>query len=154
MKFRRKKKSARAIKKYNQMLRERKKVAKRSAEKSRDEEFYKQYASLAGGEQDLFWLNTIIEEGGTFFNIWKCEHRTADGVIWHTDYLLVISFSLVFLLLFLIESHCSCSVLFLDSGRRRVQTGSEHTCASASGKASSMSSFDLCCRHYRLQLKL
>ena len=77
-------------------------MAKRTAEKARDEEFYKQYASLAGGEQDLFWLNTIIEEGGSFFNIWKCEHRTADGVIWHTDYLLVSSFSLVFLILFLI----------------------------------------------------
>jgi hypothetical protein len=69
---RRKKRSARAIKKYNKMLRERKKVANKTAEKACDEEFYKQYASLApGAERDLFWLNTIIEEGGSFFNIWK-----------------------------------------------------------------------------------
>lgn len=103
LKVRRKKKSARATKKYKKMLYERTKVAKSTAEKARDEKFYIQYASLApGAERDMFWLNTIIEEGGSFFKIWKCEHRTTDGVIWHTDYLLVSSFSLVFLLLFLI----------------------------------------------------
>jgi hypothetical protein len=64
----------------------------KAAEQVRDQEFYKQYASLAGGERYLFWLNTIIAEGMSFFKIWKCEHRTADGYIWHTDYLLVSSF--------------------------------------------------------------
>jgi hypothetical protein len=73
------------------------KVAEKSAAQARDEGFYKRYASLAGGERDLFWLNTIIEEGASFFKIWKCEHRTSDGVVWHTDYLLVSSFLFFFL---------------------------------------------------------
>ena len=73
------------------------KVAEKEAAQARDEGFYKRYASLAGAERDLFWLNTIIEEGVSFFKIWKCEHQTSDGVVWHTDYLLVSSFLSLFI---------------------------------------------------------
>jgi hypothetical protein len=34
-------------------------------------------------------LSTVIDEAGSFFKIWKCEHRKGDGVVWHTDYSLV-----------------------------------------------------------------